>query len=156
MVLLTFQFAVLSGSLKLGLTFCSPYLAELMLRETKTIMTWALLKKPHRESGVVPNLSDYAEVCSRFSWKHAEQELEGLPYNGGLNIAHEAIDRHANGPLASQLAIRWLGKKGTVDNYSYARLKELTNRFANVLGELGVEPGDRVYTLAGRIPELYI
>jgi acetyl-CoA synthetase len=120
------------------------------------MVTWTILSKSPRENGVTPNLADYAEVCSRFSWAQAERDLEGLPQKRGLNIAHEAIDRHANGPLASQLAIRWLGKNGAVENYSYGRLKELTNRFANVLSELGVEPGDRVYTLAGRIPELYV
>ncbi|HEY7531468.1 MAG TPA: acetate--CoA ligase, partial [Nitrospiraceae bacterium] len=88
-------------------------------------MTWAILRKSRRESDIAPNLSDYADVCSRFSWTQAEQELEGLPHNLGLNIAHEAIDRHANGPLASQLAMRWLGKNGAVEDYSYGRLKEL-------------------------------
>jgi len=82
--------------------------------------------------------------------------MEGLPGGQGLNIAHEAVDRHANGPLASCPAIRWLGKNGTVEDYSYCRLKELTNRFANVLGQLGVGKGDRVFALAGRIPELYL
>ncbi|HLK09791.1 MAG TPA: acetate--CoA ligase, partial [Candidatus Binatia bacterium] len=38
----------------------------------------------------------------------------------------------------------------------YGALRELTNRFANVLRGLGVVPGDRVYALAGRIPELYV
>ena len=56
----------------------------------------------------------------------------------------------------SHLAIRWLGKTGTVEDYSYSRLNELTNRFANVLQQLGVGRGDRVFVLAGRIPELYI
>jgi acetyl-CoA synthetase len=118
-------------------------------------MTWAIISKS-REPDRAPNLCDYAEVCSHFSWKQAEQELEGLPNNRGLNIAHEAIDRHANGPLGSHLAIRWLGKNGAIKNYSYGTLKELTNQFANVLKQLGVEAGDRVYTLTGRIPELYV
>ena len=38
----------------------------------------------------------------------------------------------------------------------YSRLNKLTNRFANVLQQLGVGKGDRVFVLAGRIPELYI
>ena len=37
-----------------------------------------------------------------------------------------------------------------------ANLADETNRFANVLRELGVQPGDRVFLLLGRIPELYI
>ena len=41
-------------------------------------------------------------------------------------------------------------------NLSYAELARQTNRFANVLQSLGVGKGDRLFLLAGRIPELYI
>ena len=82
-------------------------------------------------------------------------ELDGLP-GGGLNIAHEAIERHAHGPWRERLAIRWIGKDGTVADFSYGRLSELTNRFANALQALGVGKGDRVFALTGRIPELYV
>ncbi|HEU5262308.1 MAG TPA: acetate--CoA ligase [Gemmatimonadales bacterium] len=92
-----------------------------------------------------------------FSWEDARRELDGLPGDPqSLNIAHEAVDRHASGPRRDQLAIRWLGKRGDVHDYSYRRLHELTNQFANVLELLGVVKGDRVYALTGRIPELYV
>ena len=39
---------------------------------------------------------------------------------------------------------------------SYLELSRLTNRFANVLRALGVGKGERVFVLAGRIPELYV
>src|SRR5208282_4023736 len=42
------------------------------------------------------------------------------------------------------------------EDYTYLQLQILTSRFANVLQNLGVNKGDRVYVLAGRIPELYI
>ena len=54
------------------------------------------------------------------------------------------------------LALRWLGKQGEVVDYTYADLRRLTNRFANALRSLGIGKGDRVFVLAGRIPELYI
>jgi acetyl-CoA synthetase len=38
---------------------------------------------------------------------------------------------------------------------TYAELRRATNRMANVLQRLGVQRGDRVYAVAGRIPELY-
>ena len=72
-------------------------------------------------------------VREHFTWEQARQDLEGLPRHQGLNIAHEAVDRHANGARAAHLAIRWLGKNGAIEDYSYSRLNELTNRFANVL-----------------------
>ena len=119
-------------------------------------MYWTPIIKSRREWDIVPHLDSYKTICSRFSWDQARLELDGLPQSQGLNIAYEAVDRHAKGAHASHLAIRWLGKNGTVENYSYGRLNELTNRFANMLQRLGVGKGDRVFVLAGRIPELYI
>src|SRR6266568_3473532 len=71
-------------------------------------------------------------------------------------MAHEAVDRHAYGPRRDYLALRWLGKDGTIRDCTYGDLQEQSNRFANVLASLGVDKGDRVFTLAGRIPALYI
>ena len=105
---------------------------------------------------VAPNLQDYQTVREAFSWEAARRELDGLPGGRGLNIAHEAIDRHAAGPRRDQLALRWLGKSGAVQDFTFTQLRGLTNRFANVLQSLGVKKGDRVYVLAGRIPELYV
>jgi acetyl-CoA synthetase len=119
-------------------------------------VTWPTIVKPPTPQTVAPNLDDYARVRATFSWAGARAELDGLPGGRGLNIAHEAIDRHAAGPRRDRLALRWLGKSGEIRDYSFARLRELTNRFANVLRGLGVRPGDRVYALAGRIPELYV
>ncbi len=119
-------------------------------------MPWNPIIKSRRDWDIIPNLHDYDLVRRSFSWEQARAELDGLPSGQGLNIAHEAVTRHAAGSSAQRTAIRWLGKQGPVDDYSYRRLDELTNRFANVLQALGVAKGDRVYALTGRIPELYI
>ncbi len=105
---------------------------------------------------LAPNLDDYERVRATFTWAAARAELDGLPDQRGLNIAHEAVDRHAAGPRGRRVAIRWLGKRGAVRDYTYRDLRELTDRFANVLGSLGLQRGDRVFALAGRLPELYI
>jgi acetyl-CoA synthetase len=119
-------------------------------------MPWNPIIKSRRDWETIPNLYDYESVRKEFSWEQARAELDGLPEGQGLNIAHEAVVRHASGSLGQQTAIRWLGKSGQVEDYSYARLDDLTNRFANALQGLGVVKGDRVFVLAGRIPELYI
>jgi acetyl-CoA synthetase len=103
-----------------------------------------------------PNLGDYAEARRTFSWQQARDRLDGLPGGAGLNIAHEAVDRHAGGPDADRVALRWLGKRGEVRELSYAQLREQTNRFANLLVDLGAQPGDRVFALSSRVPELYV
>ena len=119
-------------------------------------MDWTPIKKSPDTWIVQPNLLDYDKTCDMFSWEVIRRELEGLPDGKGLNIAHEAVDRHADGTRCDHLAIRWLGKDGGVLDLTYGELKEQSNRFANVLGHLGVDKGDRVFVLAGRIPDLYI
>jgi len=125
-------------------------------RDEETGMAWQTITKSERDWGVPPNLRNYEEARGTFSWENARRELDGLPDGKGLNIAYEAVDRHMRGPLRDHLAIRWLGKNGELQDYSYRYLHDQTNRFANVLQGLGVGKGDRVYVLAGRIPELYI
>jgi len=102
-----------------------------------------------------PNLIDYENERERFSWENVAEQFEGLP-SGGLNIAHEAIDRHANSNLADKKALIWLSQKGEVREYSFSDLKKETSKFANVLKSLGIGKGDRVFTLSTRVPELYI
>jgi acetyl-CoA synthetase len=102
-----------------------------------------------------PNLVDYAATCSMFRWDDAARGLDGLPA-GGLNIAYEAVDRHLVHGRGSRTAIRWLGKGGERRELSYADLAAATNRFANALCGLGVQPGERVFVLMGRLPELYV
>ena len=118
-------------------------------------METTILRKTLRASGLRPNLGDYAAVCSGFSWERARAELNGLP-GGGLNIAYESLDRHLLKGLGSKLALRWLGKDGARRDFSYADLARETNRFANVLRGTEIGKGDVVFTLLGRVPELYI
>ncbi len=103
-----------------------------------------------------PNMEDYAATRAEFSWPWARHLLDGLP-GGGLNIAHEAVDRHTAGPRRSHVALRCLSRQGgPARDLSYEDLRQLTNRFANVLDGLGVGPGEVVFTLSGRVPELYV
>jgi acetyl-CoA synthetase len=88
------------------------------------------------------------------AWDEARRALQGLP-GGGLNIAHEAVDRHARGPLAGKTAIRWLKAAGGRRELTYRDLSDFSNRFANLFRCLGVKKGDVVFVLCGRIPELY-
>ena len=113
------------------------------------------ITKPPRPWAVEPNLLDYAAARRDFDWASARAELNGLP-DGGLNIAYEAVDRHVAAGLGQRVAIRWLGKRGARREISYAELMSETNRFANVLKQLGIGKGDGVFVLSGRIPELYI
>ncbi len=101
-----------------------------------------------------PTLPDYAAACASFSWRDARSRLPAMP-GGGINIAHAALDRHLDTPTAEQTAIRFLPREGAAVDISYRELAERANRFANLLASLGLEPGDGVYCLAHRTPDLY-
>ena len=93
--------------------------------------------------------------AGRSTWRVARSELDGLP-DGGLNMAHEAVDRHLSGPRADQAALRWRGRRDERRELTYADLAEQTSRVANALVALGVAPGDVVVTLLGRVPEMHV
>jgi acetyl-CoA synthetase len=117
-------------------------------------MEWDRIRKgPEDRTGA--NLPDYEEGAHTFSWAQARALLDGLP-GGGLNIAYEAVDRHVKAGRGNKLALRWIGRDDSVRDFSYEALGASINRFANVLAQNGVGKGDRVYSLLGRVPELYI
>jgi len=107
-------------------------------------VVWETIRKP-------PGTATRAEP---FIWEAARAMLDGLP-GGGLNIAHEAVDRHVAAGHGRQVAIRWLGRDGARRELSYGGLAADAARFANVLVGHGLGQGDRVYALLGRVPELY-
>jgi acetyl-CoA synthetase len=124
----------------------------------------ALIRKSPEELRVAPNLVDYQQGRAGFSWDAMRRSLAGLP-DDGCNIAHEAVDRHAGTAIGERTAFRFLGAASaggelggvlSSRDISYAELFRLTCRFTNVLRGLGIGKGDRMFVLAGRIPELYI
>ena len=122
--------------------------------ESRMLGTERIAKQPGAQVPA-PNLLDHDATCSAFRWEEAARGLDGLP-GGGLNIAYEAIDRHLVHGRGERVAIRWLGKTGERRELSYADLAAATNRFANALAALGVQPGESVFVLMGRLPELYV
>jgi len=114
-----------------------------------------VIHKPHVAGAPAPNLQDYAQACRDFSWSAARAELDGME-GGGLNIAYEALDRHVLHGHGDRIALRWLGKDGAREEFSYRALMQSTNRFANVLRGARVERGQTIFSLLGRVPPLYI
>lgn len=104
---------------------------------------------------VIPNMSDYDAFCSQFSWEREYESLEGLP-EGGINIAHEAVDRHANSNIGNTVALKWVRKDRSFEDFTYIDLKVQTSRFANVLDKLKIQKGDGIFSLLGRVPSLYV
>ena len=118
-------------------------------------MLFPIIKKRAEPRSVTPNLQRYRQVYDQFDVEEATGCVEGLP-GQAINIAYEAVDRHLNDGLADKEAIRWISKKGVLKSLSYRDLAQQTSRFSSVLYRLGIERGDRVFGLAGRIPGLYV
>ncbi len=72
------------------------------------------------------------------------------------NIVYNALDRHVKTWRRNKLALIWEGEPGDRRTFSYYRLWQEVNRFANILKGMGVKKGDRVTIYMGRIPELPI
>ena len=111
--------------------------------------------RKHPEDFVGANLRNYEDYAEKFSWAQARALLDGLP-GGGLNIAHEAIDRHVLAGRGDKLALRWIGPNEETSDVSYAALQGQTNRFANVLSQCGIKKSERVFSLLSRTPVLYV
>jgi acetyl-CoA synthetase len=116
---------------------------------------WEPIRKQAR-IGAHFNLADYDQAVRDFSWDRARAQLDGLPHGRGLNIAHEAVDRHAAGPRRNTVALRCVSRDESVTDITYAELARQTSRFANMLRSLGVGRGERVFSLLPRIPQLYV
>ncbi|MFC4784615.1 acetate--CoA ligase [Nocardioides sp. MAHUQ-72] len=98
----------------------------------------------------------YDRLRRTFTWQQARAALSGLPGGRGLNIAHEAVDRHVDAGAGDLPALRCVAEDRSTRTLTYEQLRRETNRFANVLVELGITRGDRVMTLLGRQEEQYV
>ncbi|HET8706207.1 MAG TPA: AMP-binding protein, partial [Pseudomonadales bacterium] len=118
-------------------------------------MTYPVIVKPV-ELIAHANMKEYDTERRNFSWERALSHLSDLG-EGKINIAYEALDRHLGTPIETHTAIRFLAKDSEqAQDISYAELAAQTNRFANLLKQLGLQPGDKVFCLSSRIPDLYI
>jgi acetyl-CoA synthetase len=113
-------------------------------------VAWETIRKIAARTGEEPRLADYERICAGFSWETARG-----PRTKWLNIAHEAVDRHLAAGAGERVAIRWISRGDGIEDFSYAALAVWMNRFSNLLGHLGVQRGETVFSLLGRVPVLY-
>ncbi|MBU8905209.1 acetate--CoA ligase [Desertibacillus haloalkaliphilus] len=99
------------------------------------------------------NLKSYDEAVKTFKWEEAEKQFS-WSQTGKVNMAYEAIDRHAESANKDKVALAY-SDATREENYTYKQMMENSNRAGNVLRDLGVEKGDRVFIFMPRSPELY-
>lgn len=99
------------------------------------------------------NLVNYEETAASFDWSSVEQRFTWSK-TGKLNLAYEAIDRHAEEGKGEKVAL-YYSDKNRDEQYTFNEMKQYSNKAGNVLRETGVKKGDRVFIFMPRSPELY-
>ena len=74
---------------------------------------------------------------------------------GQYNIGHICTTLQCSRGLSGKTAMRWIDASGLREDYTFADLDRESNRFANLLINLGFEPGDVFFTFLPKMPEQF-
>jgi acetyl-CoA synthetase len=74
---------------------------------------------------------------------------------GNLNVGYLCTRHQCQLDRAQMRAMRWIGSRGEVADYTYAELDCASSRFANVLRTLGYAGGETLFTFLPKIPAQY-
>jgi len=123
----------------------------------------AKYKSMHRESVQNPKkfwgkiakqeLAWFQEPKKVLEWKVPFAKWFG---GGRLNLSHNCLDRHLDGPRRHKAAIVFEGEPGDVRVLTYQQLHDEVCRFAHALKGEGVKKGDRVMIYLPMVPEAAI
>lgn len=75
---------------------------------------------------------------------------------GRTNLSLACLDRHRGRISPTKAAVVWSGEDGAAKSLSYAALEEQVQRFASLLDDRGVKPGDVVGLFMPMLPEAAI
>jgi acetyl-CoA synthetase len=96
-------------------------------------------------------MREYQDAYDNFSITEVERRVLHGSLTGGLNACIECCDRWATD---GRVALEWFGARGERERVTFASLQDGSARFANLLSQRGIGPGDVVAGLMPRIPEL--
>jgi acetyl-CoA synthetase len=113
-----------------------------------------IIEKPSKFK-INPNLSDYESTYKTFKWEDAWKDFDFFNSKGRLNAAHEAIDRHVK-DHGTRIALNFESDNLPNESYTFLDIRNHSNKFANVLTNLDIKKGDRVFIFLPRIPALYV
>ncbi len=100
-----------------------------------------------RPREIDPRVRSYEEACATFRWQVPPR----------FNIAQDVCDRHAENPqLREREALIFEDYGGGKERFTFAQLKTLSHRFAQVLASRGLGRGDRCAVLLPQRPETAI
>jgi len=87
---------------------------------------------------------DYSATYDAFRWT--------IPAR--FNFGGDVVDVWAQD--TNKLALIWCDEQGRERRFTFAEISSLSNRFANLLQQLGIRRGDRVIVMLPRLPEWQI
>lgn len=101
-----------------------------------------------------PNVKNYSQLAKDFRWTQANSEISYFA-GGSLNMAYNAIDRHAESWRKNKIALYWENDKGDQEEFTFSQMRDLSNKVANILKKYKIKKDDRVFIFLPRIPQLY-
>ncbi|GAA0439103.1 acetate--CoA ligase [Lentibacillus halophilus] len=100
------------------------------------------------------NLQNYEKMRETFSWEEVKKNFTWHE-TGKVNMAYEAIDRHAENPAKKDKTALLYSSPEREEAVTFEELRQQSNQFANVLKKHHVEKGDRIFLFLPRSPEFY-
>ena len=98
------------------------------------------------------NMPNYDEAQENLSWDEVEKAFSWYD-TGKINMAYETIDRHVHDGYGDKIALHYK-LDDDIQSYTFKEMMENSNKAANVLKDIGVKKGDRVFIFMARSPEL--
>jgi len=89
---------------------------------------------------------NYKKEYKNWKWNIPED------YNIGIDV----VDKHTKTNKKNKVALYWENEKEETDKFTFLEMKNLTNKFGNVLRDLGLKKGDRFLIRLPNLPEFQI
>lgn len=86
--------------------------------------------------------------------KHTPDAISAVPALNP-NIGFQCTGHQCALGRGHQLAMRWIGPHGERNDFTYAELDRISSRFAVVLGNLGYQGGEVLFTYLPKVPSQY-
>lgn len=89
---------------------------------------------------------DYDKTYGEWKWELPER----------FNMGIDCVDKHVDKGNGNKTALIWENDKGEAARYTYSEMKALTDKFGNVLKNLGLKKGDRFLIRLPNVPQFQI
>lgn len=89
---------------------------------------------------------NYEKECKNWKWN--------IPNT--YNIGVDVVDKHADSSNRNKVALYWENFEGISKKFTFSDMKNLTNKFGNILKNFGFKKGDRYLIRLPNIPEFHV